>query len=429
MLMDLYENHKDSVSMINDMLKNMLQNSRVRKKLIENIVNISTYVKEDDINSYKQLIKAGMQYEDIKEKIKQDWFSIMSHCESGINLIAVFSECPEIKEDMKKRVEDIIGFSNWIDYKELFQGLASIDNEDASIIQRYLEEMFITDATLCEEEMELVEAIIEYKGLQQKGKYIEQILQGTQDSALVTQIIDKCKDTEVESVYERHKGLMRLYEISKTNPKIDLSVPQSIIGEIIRQQMEEQIDFLIEICGGKDSEIVSDGSGHHSITYQIKDNHLKIGIEGGNFKIKRIHRRFLQPIVRKKENNIVMEVYVYQDNNHDNITDEELLEVFKELYNDGLYWADAKKENLVRLLKDNTLPAYLKKRDDTKYGFEEHTECLEVLKKGEVAICDLAFIYSMDSPEYKSGKFMRGEQDPKVIELEKKLESRKQEER
>ena len=60
MLMDLYENHKDSVSMINDMLKNMLQNSRVRKKLIENIVNISTYVKEDDINSYKQLIKAGM---------------------------------------------------------------------------------------------------------------------------------------------------------------------------------------------------------------------------------------------------------------------------------------------------------------------------------------------------------------------------------
>ncbi len=81
------------------------------------------------------------------------------------------------------------------------------------------------------------------------------------------------------------------------------------------------------------------------------------------------------------------------------------------------------------MLKDNTLPAYLKKRDDTKYGFEEHTECLEVLKKGEVAICDLAFIYSMDSPEYKSGKFMRGEQDPKVIELEKKLESRNQEER
>lgn len=429
MLMELYEKHKDSVSMINDMIKNILQNSKVRKKLIENIVSISTYVKEEDINSYKQLIKAGMQYEDIKEKIKEDWFLIMHHCESGINLIEVFAECPEIKEDMKKRVEDIISFSNWIDYKELFQGLSSIDDEDAPIIQRYLEETFIKDATLCEEEMELAEAIIEYKGLQQKGKYIEQILQGTQDSVLITQIIDKCKNTEAESVYETHKELMRLYEISKNNPKVDLSVSQSIIGEIIRHQMEEQVDFLLEICEGKDSEIVSDGSGHHSITYKIKDNHLKIGIEGGNFKIKRNHRRFLQPIVRKKENNIVMEVYVYHDNNHDNITDEELLEVFEELYNDGLYWADAKKENLVRLLKDNTPPAYLKQRDDTKYGFEEHTKRLEVLRKGEVAVCDLAYIYSMDSPEYKSGKYMRGEQDPKVIDLERKLKSRKEEER
>ena len=163
--------------------------------------------------------------------------------------------------------------------------------------------------------------------------------------------------------------------------------------------------------------------GCHSLTYDIDGKHLKLSAGINNFNIKRNHRRFLQPYIRRKLGNIFVEVYDTQDNEHEQITDEELLEVFEELYRDGLIWADAKKENLVRLKKDNNFPEFIRQRDDTIYGFEEHTENLEVLKKGEVAICDLDYIYSIDDPVYKSGKYRKGWMSSKIIALKRKLKN------
>lgn len=419
-IISLYENSKFSADTINKVIVKKLNNSEIRKALIGNIPRISLYMKEEDMESYKRLIREMLKYDDIRDGIKNRWCTIIHNCDNGISLIEPFTEYPEIKEDMQKKVEDIIAYSNWKDFQSLVQGLAYVDN-NALIMKEYLEKSFLDDAIDYGEEEELAEEIIKYKGLKEKEKYINYIIGKTKKYDEIAELIYECKDTEANSVYDEHKGIMRLYEASLKNDNIEKEVPQVIIGYIIANDMEEDINALVEACGGENSEILSHGEGLHSLTYDINGKHLKIEIGINNFQIQKNHRRFLQPYIRKQKKDICMEVYETHDNNHDEITDEELLEVFKELYNDGLFWADAKQENLVRLVKDNKPPDYIKQRDDTIYGFKEHTNNLDVLKKGKVVVCDLDYIYSIDSPEYKNGTYRRGRLLPMIKILEENL--------
>lgn len=173
--------------------------------------------------------------------------------------------------------------------------------------------------------------------------------------------------------------------------------------------------------------------GWNGLTFDVNGKHLKISCNHDTYMLPRNHRRFLQPKIRKEIGNVFIEMYDIHNNEHDTITDEELLEVFEELYWDDIIWADAKKENLVRLVTDNTSPEYIRQRDDTIFGFEEHTENIgEPLKKGEVAICDLDLAYSRFDPRYINGIYIRGEMPTIIMELKDRLDEeykRRQEEK
>lgn len=163
--------------------------------------------------------------------------------------------------------------------------------------------------------------------------------------------------------------------------------------------------------------------GSCSLTYNINGKHLKLALDMYTPKIPRNHRRFLQPYIKKKlKSDLSVEVYDTHDNNIQEITDEELLEVWEELYRDGLVWEDAKKENLVRLTKENKSPEFIRQRDDTIHGFLEHTKKLGSLKEGEVAICDLDYIYSKCDPLYINGRYPKGNFPPKIEALKEQID-------
>lgn len=424
-IISLYDDGKYEKSTLNKMMLERLKNPGIRRNLAESIHVISLYMKtEEDRESYKKLISGMLEYEDLVDELKEKWLITMNNCNKGISLVEVFAQCPEIKMIMQQNVKKIIKYSNWDYFEELLNGIKSIDDDGAIIEKCILEEDFIGEAIGEGEEEILAQAILDCKGLKNKEKYIRHIIDKSERDAKIADIVSLCNNTEAQIIYDEHKGIMRLYHASKKSKSIStLRAPEEIIGEAIKKGVEHEINAVIDSCeDGENINITSHGEGLHSITYDINGKHLKIGSNINNFHIKRNHRRFLQPYIRKEINGMTIEVYETHDNNHDNITDEELLEVFEEIYRDGLVWEDAKKENLVRLTKDNVTPEFVIQRDDRVYGYEEHTEELEVLRKGEVAICDLDFIYSIDDPVYKSGRYKRGLVPPEIIALKRKLD-------
>ena len=212
-------------------------------------------------------------------------------------------------------------------------------------------------------------------------------------------------------------GMMRAVQ-----QKRELEMLAKMIGAVIKQGKQEEIEMEVkDLAKGEPIEYYKAGS--YSVVFVTNDKIFKLGIERQKFEIKRFHRRFVYPILRKRyedgENTLYIEAYErhYED---PNITEEELLMVYEELYRDGFRWEDARKPNLVRLKKDNELPSYIRQKDDTKFGFQEDEDKHIALKKGELAVCDLDYIYHKDERDYQEGKYQK-KSDQFVIEHEKKL--------
>ena len=111
----------------------------------------------------------------------------------------------------------------------------------------------------------------------------------------------------------------------------------------------------------------------------------------------------MMPQLRKKyEDGSMLEILNFGNVKSANITDEKLLEIYKELEEAGIIWTDAQKANLVELIEDNDLPDYNLGKDFNLYGFLEDprypTENHKALKKGDIVICDLDDLYLKDDP-------------------------------
>ena len=158
---------------------------------------------------------------------------------------------------------------------------------------------------------------------------------------------------------------------------------------------------IIEHISG-DNEIEYLGSGVSGVTYKVGNKVFKLIQSRLRFEIP-YHPRIMMPQFRRKfEDNSMLEVLNLGKVKSANITDEKLLEIYKELEEAGIVWTDAKKENLVELLEDNDLPDYNLGKDFNLYGFLEDsrypTENHKALKKGDIVICDLDHLYLKDDP-------------------------------
>ena len=140
-----------------------------------------------------------------------------------------------------------------------------------------------------------------------------------------------------------------------------------------KKNIQKWIDRLVIYENISYSDIKLKGEGGFSNAYQIGSKILKIGSKRKTFKMKN-NKRFLQPVVREEiyDNNnfsYCLEITELVDTN--DITEEDVYLIYKELRDQDLIWADPDTSNLGILLKENLV--YYDLPDENNYGKEDAT--------------------------------------------------------
>lgn len=260
-------------------------------------------------------------------------------------------------------------------------------------------------------------------------------------------ILEEMKKVEgLKDLYEENQYIMEnFYEIlpsdeAYTKFRKEKSLYNTTIGIIIKENHAKKIKAIVqEMAEGKNEFPKYESNGNFAMTYKINNKRFKIGYEKQIFRIP-YHPRIMYPIFRQEytskdeKRKLYVEVYEEGENDHENITDEELVQVYLELREAGFFWSDAHKRNLVRLKKDNKLPDWVIKNDHTMFGFIDNNQEHKVLKKGELVICDLDSIYKEIQEGYmdKEGKvtileFLEASANPCILQAEIEFENRKKE--
>lgn len=211
-------------------------------------------------------------------------------------------------------------------------------------------------------------------------------------------------------------------------------------SEIIKQNRSKDFDYLAKymMTSTKNDNLKVCGSGFFNITLQVGEKALKIG--GKEYSKEDdepipYHPRILLPTTRKMDASkdpkhpLFVALYEMVDVDID-ITDEELLEVYKDLREDGIRWLDVKKENLGRLRKDNlqyeigyNVPCPLELLGFVDSGVEKRT-----LKAGDLVVIDLDYLYKdgkADDRDFVSEKVPQCIRDYEAEYMRRKEEQKK----
>lgn len=154
---------------------------------------------------------------------------------------------------------------------------------------------------------------------------------------------------------------------------------KDVVTQIIKEVLEMSNTKI------EDIEVLKEGAT--STPYIIGSLVLKVGKKRYSHQIPN-HSRILKPLFRKQIEDICIEITNLVDTN--NITDDDVYVVFKELMDNDIVWIDARKENLGRLLKDNN--SYGINVNEESIGFKGKNKA--ELKKGELVILDTDLIFS-----------------------------------
>ena len=182
------------------------------------------------------------------------------------------------------------------------------------------------------------------------------------------------------------------------------SIIIEIAGEDIDYLKEEKlynffkilIEELLENENKKYSDIELIGEGGFSKVFGIGGKVLKVGDKRQTYKIKN-NKLFLKPLYRTsiETNYRYFCIEITEKVDTENITDEDVYQVYKQLRDDGILWDDAKKTNIGRLLKDNKIyfdGVDFVDKESTGYT----TDNFEILKKGSLVLLDADHLYDVD---------------------------------
>ena len=143
------------------------------------------------------------------------------------------------------------------------------------------------------------------------------------------------------------------------------------------------------------SDIIPLTKGANNVPYKIGDKVLKIGSSRRTFNIND-NKRFLKPLYRKDiklddKNILYLEITQYVDTN--NITNEDVYQIYQELREQNIYWLDPKPENLGRLTKENRIyyPG-ITSVDILSTGYKTKDDT--ILPPGELIILDNDYIFT-----------------------------------
>ena len=226
-------------------------------------------------------------------------------------------------------------------------------------------------------------------------------------------------DDEINEYIDTHPDLI-IHEIALFDNLInDDDIEKEKYTSFLKQLVEELLQN--EKLNYHDIEYLD--SGYYSKVYKIGDKVLKIGNERKRFNIP-FNKRFLKPLYRQNISSLdgektlfCIEITECVDTN--NITSDDVYQVYKELRDEGLIWTDCKRSNLGRLKKDNKI--YFDgitsvSKNSTGY-LDDNSE---ILKKGELVIIDNDYIFK----ETEFFDLYDGDYSSFAFEIFKKYENR-----
>ena len=184
------------------------------------------------------------------------------------------------------------------------------------------------------------------------------------------------------------------------------SLKSKIFKKMLKSKYAEEIKALIEHVS-QNKEFDYYAMGATSFIFKTGDQVIKLGCKF-DFEVP-YHPRLMMPYFRRKyDTGLSVEVFNFANiGKSAGIKDEQLLEIYKELEEAGIFWGDAKVDNLGILLKDNNLPDFIASKEFNVFGFSKDprfpTNEHQALPAGSIIITDLDFIYAQDDPNRKVG--------------------------
>lgn len=405
----------------------------IRKNVVERLSNIAQITNPEE---FKMLLDIILKYPDSAEAIKRNWKAIYSNAITNVELIPIFARNPNLRKELNLNTEFLFQKVKWGTNRAeiLSRELSNLEGGE-KVIAEHFETLLLTaqkdikniviPALKTEEGREKVK---QYFG-QIKNKCTEKI-DDKYDVKSFFEIIENLEELpEFEEEYRKYHFWGELYNqirIPKYIPKSDRELlclsREKQAEEIIKSDAEyvKEVEFA-NILYSKDIEekrMILEGVAHGNkyefratgssgIIIQAGDQVVKMGSQKRKFNIP-YHPRIMMPYFRKEYNDTsCLEVFNYGNSRSPKITDEKLLEIYKELEKDGIIWADARKSNLIELTKDNIVPEFVRSEEFNIFGFLENenypTNNHKVLKKGDIVICDLDMLYLKDDPDYEEG--------------------------
>lgn len=442
----------------------------------EVICNLPVMTLSMDSKQIEKIISSLMKFPDGLEMLKKSWKIIINNSNRAENLIRILGEDKTIRKEMVDNIQYFLKFANVIDVSVLAEEFSKFEGGNEAISENF-DELF--DETIRRFDCLVIPALqteIGRKKVKERFEEIKnRILINIYEPSISSffRIVKELENKpEFKEIYEDYKFWVELYEdiemfdddlLKKVNSsgivKVD-SISNLSVQELLEISEKTGIVFNVQDVFKLDTknqeftkilcsddrhekrmvlEAVANGnkfkfksSGTSALTIQAGNQVAKIGSNKRKFEIP-YHPRLLMPYFRKKyDDNTTLEVYNLGNTKSAKINDEMLLDIYKELERDGIIWTDAHKDNLLELISDNVVPDFIKSKDFNLFGFLKHpdypTNNHEVLKAGDIIICDLDMVYLKDDPEIKIGLL-----DDKIKEYrnnkKKTIESEKEDNR
>ena len=392
---------------------------RARQEIYSQIAMLPFCMQTEE---FEELLKLLYRYPDGVEALKNNWRIILNNAKRPIQILDIYKQNNEIAKRVLADIPYVIEYANIDDAGIIAKAISSFENGKKAISVNF--EIFLRESY---SNLGLIfsSALEDTKRTQDIKDNLDILQLHSKD---FLKFIPTLKDKkEFEKEYKKYAILSELYDSIKVEGEEEFNIDEYgycnsqistdslykmnkrdvIFRNILRSEdLDEKLYILETVTNGNKCEYKT--IGNDSIIFQVGDQIIKLGEDlDEQFEIP-YHPRLMMPYFRKKyKDRSVLEVYNLGNAESIKITDEELLEIYKELEEAGILWGDARKDNLLVLLSDNVLPDFIKSEDFNLFGFMKDekfpTTNHKVLKKGEVVICDLYFLFVKGDPNYKEG--------------------------
>lgn len=451
-ILDMNDKDKSKENeLINKIISN-IENHQVRD---ETIVNLAELALCSNTEMLRELISELMKYPDGLETIKTNWKMLINNSKKPEVLIQILGSNEQIRKEMLENISYFFKYADIENAAILAREISALDGGDEVISQNFDE--FFEDS-MANADYVVIPTIQTEDGKEKVKNRFEEIKNSffkerydiPKNPEGFFRVIKALEGVEgFEDIYEEYKFWADLYfqvhvpenkslEIKQIFEMTQMEMIEKLNNMMARKVKDEEFSKMVyspdreekklileEVANGNEYKYKSVGSS--SLLIQAGNQVVKLGAGRRKYEIP-YHPRIMMPYFRKKyDDGSCLEVFNYGNTKSAKITDEVLLEIYKELENDGIIWGDARKDNLLELVKDNELPSFIRGKDfnifgflnDSRYPTDEH----KALKAGDIVVCDLDMLYVKGDPD-----FMDGIRDDIIIDYinEKKAKEREQ---